>query len=156
MRRVGAKGARLGERCFEQGAEAAQESGLLFALVGVGGFQQDGGKSFLEAFDAFDERRQPVPFGEIVDDRQNLEALTGKHQARGVEASPQFVVGLRGVERQEDKAALGLALESAGKARCAGLELLTSVGLEARTALHEQAEGVVGSIYVGGGLHWGV
>jgi hypothetical protein len=120
------------------------------------GFQQDGGKSFLKAFDAFDERRQSVPLGEIVDDSQNLEALTSKHQARGVEASPQFVVGLRGVERQEDKAALGLALESAGKARCAGLELLAGVGLEARAALHEQAEGVVGSIYVGGGLHWGV
>lgn len=107
----------------------------------------------LKAFDASDERRQSVPLGEIVDDSQNLEALTSKHQARGVEASPH-VVGPRGVERQEDKAALGLALESAGKAL--RWPELACVGLEARAVLHEQAEGVVGSIYVGGGLHWGV
>ena len=114
----------------------------------------DAGGGRDRAFDALDERRQPVPFGEIVDDRQNLEALTGKHQARRVEASPQFVVGLRGLERQKDEAALGLALQSGGEACRTGLELLASVGLEARAALHDHPEGVVCSIYLGGGLHW--
>ena len=139
MGRVGTEQAVFGKRLFEQRAEATQETRLLLAIVGVGGFEEQGGEAFAGACDGGAQGRQAVAFGKFVEHGHHVAGLAAEDQPGEVEAPPHGVVGLGCVEGEDDESAVGLGVDLAFQARGAGggFEFEAGVGLEARAALDE-------------------